>query len=73
MLALLVGGFGLQFAVTNPLMASRVFHLGSVGFGLFGTFMAVGGIAGNYYSSHRKDPGPLEFMHGPVSSALPNA
>jgi len=72
-LALLVGGFGLQFAVTNPLMASRVFHLGSVGFGLFGTFMAVGGIAGNYYSSHRKDPGPLEFMHGPVSSALPNA
>ena len=61
-LALLVGGFGLQFAVTNPLMASRVFHLGSVGFGLFGTFMAVGGIAGNYYSSHCKDPGPLEFI-----------
>jgi hypothetical protein len=42
-MALLIGGFGLQFAVTNPLMASRVFHLGSVGFGLFGTFMAVGG------------------------------
>jgi Transmembrane secretion effector len=61
-MALLVGGFGLQFAVTNPLMASRVFHLGSVGFGLFGTFMAVGGIAGNYYSAHRQDPGPLEFM-----------
>jgi hypothetical protein len=61
-MALLIGGFGLQFAVTNPLMASRVFHLGSVGFGLFGTFMAVGGIVGNYYSSHRKDPGPLEFM-----------
>lgn len=61
-MALLIGGFGLQFAVTNPLMASRVFHLGSVGFGLFGTFMAVSGIARNYYSSHRKDPGPLEFM-----------
>jgi MFS family permease len=61
-MALLVGGFGLQFAVTNPLMASRVFHLGSVGFGLFGTFMGVGGIAGNYYSSRRKDPGPLEFI-----------
>jgi len=27
-MALLVGGFGLQFAVTNPLMATRVFHLG---------------------------------------------
>jgi len=48
--------------VTNPLMASRIFHLGSVGFGLFGTFIAVGGIAGNYYSSRRKDPGPLEFI-----------
>jgi len=61
-LALLVGGFGLQFAVTNPLMASRVFHLGSVGFGLFGTCTAVGGIAGSYYSSRRRDPGPREFM-----------
>jgi MFS family permease len=60
-MALLVGGFGLQFAVTNPLMASQVFHLGAVGFGLFGTFTAVGGIAANYYSSRRKDPGPLEF------------
>ena len=61
-MALLVGGFGLQFAVTNPLMASRVFHLGAFGFGLFGTFMAVGGIAGNYYSSRRKDPGQYEFL-----------
>ena len=61
-MALLVGGFGLQFAVTNPLMATRVFHLGAFGFGLFGTFMAVGGIAGNYYSSRRKDPGRREFL-----------
>ena len=61
-MALLVGGFGLQFAVTNPLMATRVFHLGAFGFGLFGTCMAVGGIAGNYYSSRRKDPGQREFL-----------
>jgi hypothetical protein len=61
-MALLVGGFGLQFAVTNPLMASRVFHLGPFGFGLFGTFMAAGGIAENYHSSRRKDPGPYEFL-----------
>lgn len=61
-MALLVGGFGLQFAVTNPLMAARVFHLGSVGFGLFGTFMAAGGIAGSYYSSRRRDPGHREFL-----------
>ena len=61
-MALLVGGFGLQFAVTNPLMATRVFHLGPFGFGLFGTFMAVGGIAGSYYSSRRHDPGQREFL-----------
>ena len=61
-MALLVGGFGLQFAVTNPLMASRVFRLGPVGFGLLGTLMAVGGIAGNYYSSRRQDPGQYEFL-----------
>ena len=61
-MALLVGGFGLQFAVTNPLMATRVFHLGAFGFGLFGTCMGVGGIAGNYYSSRRKDPSQREFL-----------
>jgi MFS family permease len=61
-IALLLGGFGLQFAVTNPLMATKIFHLGAVGFGLFGTFVAVGGIAGNYYSSRRPDPGPSESL-----------
>jgi MFS family permease len=61
-MALLLGGFGLQFAVTNPLMATKIFHLGAVGFGLLGTFMAVGGIAGSYYSSRRPDPGPSEFL-----------
>jgi Transmembrane secretion effector len=61
-MALLVGGFGWQFAVTNPLIATRVFGLGSAGFGLFGTCAAVGGIGGNYWSSHREDPGPREFL-----------
>jgi hypothetical protein len=61
-MALLVGGFGWQFAVTNPLIATRVFGLGSAGFGLFGTCAAVGGIGGNYWSSRRKDPGPREFL-----------
>jgi hypothetical protein len=61
-MALLVGGFGWQFAVTNPLIATRVFGVGSAGFGLFGTCAAVGGIGGNYWSSHRKDPGPREFL-----------
>jgi MFS family permease len=57
-----VGGFAYQFAVTNPLMATDVFHLGSVGYGLLGTFMAVGGIAANYWSSRRGDPGLAEVL-----------
>jgi MFS family permease len=61
-MALIVGGFGIQFEVTNPLMATRVFHLGSVGFGLLGTLMAGGGIAGNVYSSRRRDPDFGEFL-----------
>jgi len=61
-MALLIGGFGIQFEVTNPLMATKVFHLGSLGFGLLGTFMAAGGIAGNVYSSRRRDPDVREFV-----------
>ena len=72
-MALLVGGFGLQFAVTNPLMATRVFHVGAFGFGLFGTSMAVGGIAGNYYSSRRRDPAGVSSWPGPWCSARRNA
>lgn len=61
-MAVLIGGFGIQFEVTNPLMATRVFHLGSLGFGLLGTFMAVGGIAANLSSSRHRDPGHSEFL-----------
>jgi hypothetical protein len=61
-MALLIGGFGIQFEVTNPLMATRAFHLASLGFGLLGTFMAAGGIIGNLYSSRRRDPDAGEFL-----------
>jgi MFS family permease len=61
-MALLIGGFGYQYEITNPLMATKVFHLGSVGFGLMGTCMAVGGIAASYWSSRRGDPRRSEFL-----------
>jgi MFS family permease len=61
-MALLVGGFGYQFEVTNPLIASRVFHLSAEAFGLLGTLMAVGGMAGSYYSSRRPNPRGPEFV-----------
>src|ERR1022692_489820 len=55
-MALLIGGFGYQFEITNPLIATRVFHLSAEAFGLLGTLMAIGGIAGSYYSSRRPNP-----------------
>ncbi|HEY1621400.1 MAG TPA: MFS transporter [Streptosporangiaceae bacterium] len=55
-LAVLIGGLAYQFAVVNPLMATRVFHLGAVGYGLLATFLAIGGIAANYWSSRRGSP-----------------
>ena len=61
-MALLLGGFAYQFEVTSPLMATKVFHLGAVGYGLMGTFIAAGGIAGSYYSSRRPDPGMYEIL-----------
>jgi predicted MFS family arabinose efflux permease len=62
LLALLVGGFGWQFAVINPLMAKYVLHLGSAGFGLMGTCAAVGAVAGSVYSARRKNPGRSEYV-----------
>lgn len=60
--ALLFGGFGYQFEVTNPLMASGVFRLGSVGYGIMGACIAAGGILGNLYSSRRPEPGIPEVL-----------
>jgi MFS family permease len=60
-MALLIGGFGYQFEITNPLIATRVFHFSAEAFGLLGTLMAVGGIAGSYYSSRRPNPRRSEF------------
>lgn len=62
LMALLVGGFGWQFSVLNPLIAKNVLHVGSRGFGLFGTCAAVGAVLGGVYSSRRKNPGRYEFM-----------
>jgi hypothetical protein len=60
--ALLIGGFGYQFEITNPLIATKVFQLSPEAFGLLGTLMAVGGIAASYYSSRRQNPDSSEFV-----------
>ncbi len=54
-MALLIGGFGIQFEVTNPLMATRVFTWDR-------SASACSGIVGNFYSSRRRDPDSREFL-----------
>ena len=38
--------FGLNFQIFNALMATKVFHLGAASFGLLGTIIAIGSLAG---------------------------
>ena len=60
-MALLVGGFGLQFAVTNPLMASRYSTSVRSASGCSAR-SSRSAVARNVYSVRRRDPGPLEFL-----------
>lgn len=51
-----VGMFTLNFQVTNALMAADVFHAGPDGYGLLGSVMAVGTLAGALLAARRKKP-----------------
>ncbi|MCW2766828.1 MAG: enterobactin exporter EntS [Nocardioides sp.] len=48
------GTFGLNFQMTSALMATQVFHKGPTGYGLLGTFMAVGSLAGALIAARRE-------------------
>jgi MFS family permease len=48
------GTFGLNFQMTSALMATNVFHKGPTGYGLLGTFMAVGSLAGSLLAARRE-------------------
>ncbi|SDB90048.1 Predicted arabinose efflux permease, MFS family [Raineyella antarctica] len=52
----MLGTFGLNFQVTNALMATQVFHVGPEAFGLMGTVMAVGTLTGALVAANRKRP-----------------
>jgi MFS family permease len=47
------GMFGLNFQMTSALMATEVFHKGPTAYGLLGTFMAVGSLAGALIAARR--------------------
>lgn len=47
------GTFGLNFQMTSALMATKVFDKGPTEYGLLGTFMAVGSLAGSLLAARR--------------------
>jgi MFS family permease len=50
------GTFGINFPVTLALMATHVYHKGAGQFGLLGSVMAIGSLAGALVAAHRGNP-----------------
>ncbi len=55
-LAFMLGTFGMNFQITNALMATRVFNMGPEGYGLLGSIMALGSLAGALLAARRARP-----------------
>ncbi|WP_066286725.1 MFS transporter [Arthrobacter sp. B6] len=58
-----IGAFGMNFAITNALMATVEFQAGPGEFGLLGSIMAVGTLAGALLAARRSGP-RLRFLLG---------
>jgi MFS family permease len=56
LIAGLVGTFGLNFQITNALMASGAFHKGPQEYGLLGSVMAVGSLSAALLAGRRERP-----------------
>ncbi|MBA3311288.1 MAG: MFS transporter, partial [Nocardioidaceae bacterium] len=50
------GTFGLNFQITTALMATAEFHKGADGYGLLGSMMAIGSLAGALWAARRGYP-----------------
>jgi MFS family permease len=59
----ILGAFGMNFPITNALMATAEFRMGPGEFGLLGSIMAVGTLAGALLAARRSGP-RLRFMLG---------
>jgi MFS family permease len=59
----MLGAFGMNFPVTNSLMSTAEFGMGPEEFGLLGSIMAVGTLAGALLAARRSGP-RLRFMLG---------
>ncbi|WP_461163608.1 MFS transporter [Arthrobacter sp. R4-81] len=59
----LLGAFGMNFPITNALMSTTEFGVGAGEFGLLGSIMAVGTLAGALFAARRAGP-RLRFLLG---------
>jgi MFS family permease len=53
-----IGGFGMSFQITSALMAQVEFDRGARGFGLLGSLLAAGSVAGSLLVARRREAGP---------------
>jgi MFS family permease len=65
-LAFVVATFGLNFQLTNAMMATDIFHVGAGAFGLLGTIMGVGPRAGALLAARRGKPRMRYLLGGAV-------
>lgn len=54
--AFMLGTFGMNFQITNALMATKVYGVGPEGYGLLGSIMAIGSLAGALIAARRAKP-----------------
>jgi MFS family permease len=66
-LVFMVGTFGMNFQITNALMATSIFHLGPGEYGLLGSVMAVGTLAAALLAARRKRMRMLYIVGGALA------
>ncbi|MFQ4149539.1 MFS transporter [Arthrobacter sp. LAPM80] len=66
-LVFMVGTFGMNFQITNALMATTVFHLGPGEYGLLGSVMAIGTLAAALLAARRKNMRMLYIVGGALA------
>lgn len=69
-LVFLIGTFGMNFQITNALMATTIFHLGPGEYGLLGSIMAVGTLAAALLAARRKTMRMVYIVGGAIAFGL---
>lgn len=66
-LVFVVGTFGMNFQITNALMATTVFHVGPGEYGLLGSVMAIGTLAAALLAARRKTMRMMYIVGGALA------